>query len=121
MTVYVDDMRRPATVGTVSGNWSHLMSDLPGQDGTAELVAFAQRLGLRPAWIQHPGTPIEHFDLIDSKRRQALRLGAVSIRYGHEGAALTKAKRQGIPFDLDAIRAANGDTEVQPSLFEESR
>lgn len=27
MTVYVDDMRRPATVGRISARWSHLTAD----------------------------------------------------------------------------------------------
>ena len=98
MTIYVDDMQRRARVGRLDGVWSHLMSDLPGEDGTAELVAFARRLGLNPAWIQHRGRPIEHFDVTEPKRQQALRLGATPIHYGAEGARLTMAKREGVPF-----------------------
>lgn len=105
MTVYVDDMKRRAQVGRLNAVWSHLMSDLPGQDGTDELIAFARRLGLNPAWIQHEGKPIEHFDLTEPKRQQAIRLGAVSIKYGHEGGAITWAKIRGEQFDLEAFRA----------------
>lgn len=76
MTVYVDDMRRPARVGPVTSLWSHLLAD-----STAELNEFAARLGLRAAWIQHAGRRTEHYDLTDDKRDEALRLGAVSISY----------------------------------------
>lgn len=99
MTVYIDDMQREATVGTTTGVWSHLMADTP-----EELLAFAKKLGLSPRWIQHQGTPLEHFDVTEPKRQKALKLGAVPIKYGHEGAALTKAKRDGVPFDLFAHR-----------------
>ena len=104
MTVYVDDMRLPARVGRVEGRWSHLVSDLPGADGTAELVGFAQRLGVDPRWLQHPGEPTEHFDLTDPLRARALALGAVPIAYVEAG-HLARAKRRGRPFDLVGLRA----------------
>lgn len=51
MTGYVDDMSLRATVPngsrTLRGMWSHLMAD-----STEELIEFAHRFGLRPAWIQ---------------------------------------------------------------------
>ena len=99
MGVYVDDMQRRARVGRLNAVWSHLMADTHD-----ELVAFARQLGLNPRWIQHEGKPLEHFDLTEPKRQQALHLGAIPIRYGHEGAALTRAKREGRPFDLAAAR-----------------
>jgi hypothetical protein len=77
MTVYVDDMLMEATVGRLTSRWSHMMAD-----STDELVAFAKRLGLRPAWIQHPGTWEEHFDLTEGKRLQAIGLGAMAIECG---------------------------------------
>lgn len=107
MTIYVDDALIPATVGRLRSRWSHLMSDLPGAEGTAELVAFASRLGQRRAWIQYEGTWKEHFDLTEPKRWQAIGLGAVQIRYGHEGAALGRARRAGERFDLEAFRASH--------------
>lgn len=112
MTVYVDDMCRPARVGRLNAVWSHLMADT-----TDELLTFAHQLGLNPRWIQNPGTPLEHFDITEPKRQQALRLGAVPIRYGAEGAGLTLAKREGRPFDLDAHRAhlADRGTPHQPT------
>lgn len=110
MTVYIDDMRLPASVGAIEGRWSHLMTDGP----TEELVAFAARLGMRRAWIQYEGTVKEHFDLTDNKRTLAIRLGAVPITYGAEGVALMKAKRAGERFDLAAYRAA---ADGQDALF----
>lgn len=104
MTVYIDDMQRPARVGRLNAVWSHLMADT-----TDELVTFARTLGLNPRWIQRAGTPLEHFDVTEPKRQQALRLGAVPIRYGHEGAGLTRAKREGRPFDLSEHRALLAD------------
>lgn len=79
MTVYVDDMRMQATVPNgnrkVSGRWSHLMADTE-----EELIDFAvNKLGMNPKWIQHPGQPDVHFDVVESRRQQALKLGAVSL------------------------------------------
>lgn len=108
MTLYVDNAYIEASVPngsrTVTSKWCHLMSDLPGAQGTRELIAFAVSIGLRPSWIQKKGTPLEHFDLTTGVRWKAVRAGAVEIGYGHEGAALTQAKRTGAVFDLDAVR-----------------
>ncbi len=46
----------------------HLMAD-----STAELLAFGERLGLRPAWIQHRGTYREHFDVMGKAMIKAAR------------------------------------------------
>lgn len=51
---------------------AHLMAS-----STAELLEFAARLGLRAEWIQHPGEPKEHFDLMgQAKCDAAIVLGA---------------------------------------------
>lgn len=77
MTVYVDDMRRRAHVGRGRpGVWSHLFADT-----SAELKDFARQLSLRPDWIQHPGTHREHFDVTETVRGLAVRLGAMEISY----------------------------------------
>lgn len=103
MTVYVDDALIEASVRsgnrTITSRWSHLMADT-----TEELLAFGAQLGMRRRWLQHPGTALEHFDLTEAKRRRALALGATPIGYGHEGAGLTRAKREGHTFDLAAHR-----------------
>lgn len=84
MTVYVDEghdwpegMIAPAArrFGT---NWAHMTTD-----GTAdELHAFAVRLGLRRSWcsdITQPDVDVLHYDLVPSKRRLAIRHGAVPL------------------------------------------
>ncbi|WP_036376663.1 DUF4031 domain-containing protein [Mycolicibacterium austroafricanum] len=76
MPVYVDDMQRPAQVGRLNAVWSHLLADTD-----EELHAFAAQLGLRRVWFQKPGTPIAHYDVTESKRQLALRLGAIPIGY----------------------------------------
>lgn len=46
-------------------------------DSQEELIAMAKRIGVNPKWIQHKGTPKEHFDICMSKR-------ALAIEYGTE-------------------------------------
>jgi hypothetical protein len=87
VTVYVDNVRIPATVGRHTSEWCHLVAD-----STAELEAFARRLGLRSSWIQHPGTWSEHYDLTAGKRRHAVALGAVEITIVEAGERL-RARR----------------------------
>ena len=100
MTVYVDNMQRRAKVGRLTAVWSHLMADT-----SDELHEFAARLGMRRAWVQHPGKPLEHYDLTEPKRQMALRLGAAPIEYGREGGMLTLSKARGQAFDLEGLRA----------------
>jgi Protein of unknown function (DUF4031) len=74
MAVWVDDMRRPATLGPVTSEWSHLMAD-----STDELVAFAGTLGLEARWVQYPGTWKEHFDVSEETRLRAVASGAEEV------------------------------------------
>ncbi|MGI8715634.1 MAG: DUF4031 domain-containing protein [Solirubrobacteraceae bacterium] len=75
MSVYVDD-------GFVDGAWGvwagggHLQADT-----LEELHAMAAQLGLRRTWFQSkPGKPWhDHYDLTQSKREQAIRLGAIAV------------------------------------------
>lgn len=89
MTVYVDDVRIPARVGRFEAKWSHLTADTRG-----ELHAFATRLGLKRSYFQDPmvngkpkATPgtlhaeMWHYDVTESKRLQAIRLGAVAVSW----------------------------------------
>jgi hypothetical protein len=98
MTVYVDNYRRPATVGRIRGRWSHLTADTP-----EELHAFAARLGQRPEWFQarckHAACPTRdgvcahfHYDVVDARRAKAIELGAKSIDLREMG-ALISARR----------------------------
>lgn len=58
---------------------SHCSSTLPGDEGTAELLAFGRRIGLREAWLQNRGTETEHFDLFDGAIDRAVRAGSREI------------------------------------------
>ena len=92
MSVYVDDMRRRATLGRFPANWSHMFAD-----SSDELAAFAARLGLKPQWLQHAGTHREHYDVTDTVRKQALAAGAVSITYPRGTAELLDRRRRAAP------------------------
>lgn len=70
MAVYVDDMKAP---------WgrmimSHMIADTP-----EELREMADRIGVPIKWIEREGTAREHLDVCQSKRRKAVRLGAIEI------------------------------------------
>ena len=72
MAVYVDEV-----IWWWRGRrWCHLTAD-----NTAELHAFAARLGLRRAWFQSkPGRPWhDHYDLPVETRARALRMGATPL------------------------------------------
>jgi hypothetical protein len=74
MTVYVDNARIPARVGGFEGRWSHLTADTKD-----ELFVFAAKLGLAPLWLQDKGDGRWHFDVVDTVRERAIRLGAKPI------------------------------------------
>ena len=84
MAVYVDDMNIRAGVPdggrVVRGRWSHLFADTE-----TELRAFAQRIGLSQAWIQHPGQPHVHFDVTGRMRQRALGAGARPVTWRQAG------------------------------------
>ncbi|MBL7259168.1 DUF4031 domain-containing protein [Actinoplanes sp. LDG1-01] len=95
MTVYVDNYRCHATVGRLTGRWSHLTADT-----SDELHTFAARLGLRRAWFQArcrystcpapDGVCVHyHYDVIDSMRTRAIRTGAHPIDIRDLGALIT--------------------------------
>jgi len=91
VTVYVDNMRRHATVGRITANWSHLMADT-----SQELRDFAAQLGLKPEWIQHPGTHREHFDVTDTLRTKALASGARALTYPRGTGDYLNQKRESL-------------------------
>ena len=69
MTVYVDRMRAP--LGRM--RMSHLLAD-----GDGELLAMASRLGLRQ-YVHRSRSGVLHLDVCQSKRAEALKLGAKEI------------------------------------------
>src|SRR4051794_12357897 len=62
-----------------AGRWSHLLAD-----DADELAAFASRLGAHPGRLQSPGTPFEHYNVVEAVRRRAVAAGAVQISYPHD-------------------------------------
>lgn len=81
MTVYVDNMFRRQDVkngrNLVRGTWCHMMADTH-----EELEAMARLIGMRPEWIQYPGTYKEHYDVTKERRALALKNGAVELPIG---------------------------------------
>ena len=69
MSVFVDEAVWPWR-GKL---WCHMSAD-----SMEELHEFANRLGLKRSWFQDAGG-IPHYDLTESKRRQALAMGAVHL------------------------------------------
>lgn len=70
MAVYVDSARLPHR----GMRMSHMIAD-----SRAELLAMAARVGVSARWIQFSGTPKEHFDICEAKRKAALSAGAVAV------------------------------------------
>lgn len=68
MTVFIDSMRAPFGRMVMC----HMFADT-----TEELLAMADRIGVQRRWLQHAGTPKEHFDIALSKRRLAVAAGAI--------------------------------------------
>jgi hypothetical protein len=81
VTIFVDDMRMQARVGSINARWSHLYTD---QDDQTELHEFARKIGLRRAWFQKADCEerapwLCHYDVTDSLRRKAIAAGATPI------------------------------------------
>lgn len=71
MTVYVDPL---TDYGWRLGSSCHLYAD-----SVEELHQFASGIMMRRAWFQISKSGIPHYDLTASKRRMALRQGAVEF------------------------------------------
>lgn len=80
MTVYVDEIRDWTLIAKARGlrhsHWCHLTADTE-----EELHAFAARLGLRRSWFQKKSDRDYrwHYDIVPSKRAQAVRMGAQEV------------------------------------------
>ena len=86
MPVYVDEpiFRRWGS------RWCHLTADTP-----EELHAFAARLGLERSRFQRkPGRPwVDHYDIAEDKRSQAVELGAIEITLKEAGGQLARKRK----------------------------
>lgn len=79
MTVYVDDMFKPARVRnghrSVTGEWCHMQADT-----REELDAMADKIGLRRSWIQYPDDDVKrHYDVTRPRRAAAVAAGAIEL------------------------------------------
>lgn len=74
------------------GKSCHLCSDLPGTEGSAELAAFAARIGMRAEWLQKAGTHHEHYDVFGKRRDAAVAAGAREVNR-NEIVAIWRGKR----------------------------
>lgn len=90
MTVYVDDMEAPYGRMVMC----HMLADT-----TDELLSMADKIGVSRRWLQHSGTPREHFDICKSKRSRALDLGAKEITMRDMG-MLVRSKREAMAQEL---------------------
>ena len=94
LTVYVDDWRQPATVRGRADRWSHLLADDPD-----DLHAMAAALGIprRGYQVHRRSAALNHYDLPESLRGQAIALGAVPVTW-RQMARLTRGwRRAGAP------------------------
>lgn len=70
MSVYVDNAQIPYRRMFMC----HMIADT-----TKELLAMADKIGVKRKWIQYPGTNKEHFDICLCMRAKALKLGAKEV------------------------------------------
>ena len=72
MGVYIDSMNAPYR----GMKMCHMMAD-----STEELLEMADKIGVQRKWLQSKGTPREHFDICQSKKSKALKLGAEEVNW----------------------------------------
>ena len=80
MTVLVDDLVTYPNKPHRYARWCHMASDVQGQAGRDELHALAEKIGMQRSWFQNHSV-FPHYDLVPSKRAEALRHGAVAVDY----------------------------------------
>jgi hypothetical protein len=83
MSVYVDDFRSQYR-GMVM---CHMLADT-----SAELDAMADKIGVQRKWKQRAGTFHEHYDICLTKRKIAVKNGAIEVD-SRELVRIIKAKR----------------------------
>lgn len=73
MSVYVDDFD---VVGMRVGRMimCHMIAD-----SSDELLEMADKIGVQRKWIQDYGTQREHFDICKSKKKLAIKHGAIEL------------------------------------------
>jgi hypothetical protein len=94
MAVYIDNMYETGLGDFGRMKMSHMIADT-----TDELVAMAKRIGVKPKWIQYPGTYNEHFDVCLSMRCRAVCFGAIEIHW-RDYARMVHERMEGKPMTL---------------------
>ncbi|WP_420032290.1 DUF4031 domain-containing protein [Streptomyces sp. cg28] len=95
MSVYVDDIQDWTRIAKMRGlrytHWCHLTADTE-----EELHEFAAHLGLKRAWFQKKSDRDYrwHYDLVPSKRAQAVRRGAVEVDRRFIGQLMIRRQRE---------------------------
>ncbi len=85
MTVKVDNMRAPFRRMIMC----HMMAD-----SDEELLDMADKIGVQRKWHQYPGTTRSHFDICLSKRKLAVRAGAVEVSHMALGRIMLNRRRR---------------------------
>jgi hypothetical protein len=89
MSVYVDSMK---------AKFGRMIMCHMNADTTDELLAMADRIGVKRRWLQKAGTYYEHFDICMAKRAQAVKCGAVEIDLRQAGQLLRRKRAEaGLP------------------------
>jgi SAM-dependent methyltransferase len=70
----------------------HVVSDLPGRQGSEELRTFVRGCGMRPEWVQYRGSYREHFDA-HGPLVECLRVRGARLVSNHELGLLLRTKR----------------------------
>ncbi|MBY0262725.1 MAG: DUF4031 domain-containing protein [Phycisphaerales bacterium] len=116
MAVYVDPMtdRLP----TPGFNWPR--SCRLFADSTAELLAFAEKIGLRRGWVVATRPELVHFLITGAKRAAAVEMGAQEVEF-HFVDDFIESRRAGISVRAEretaVPHAERGGTQVQGGLF----
>ncbi len=90
MSVYVDDTRAPGPWFSHQAYWSRLSAD-----SRAELHAFAERIGLFRSWFDDQPRGRWHYPVTDSRRRDALFVGARRVTAAELDAIFARRARGG--------------------------
>jgi hypothetical protein len=110
VAVYVDELftmqsknAQAFRVGTRTGHkWCHMFA----WPDDAELHVLAQRIGLKPEWVDRSRDGTIHYDLTPKKRAAAIRAGAALGRgsrgdLGHAARPTTKGQQMTTTYDND--------------------
>ncbi len=91
MTIYVDELKD--NLWKLRGRYvknCHMFSDI----SIKELLEFAEKIGMKKNWIQKSRTGFIHFDLVESRRKRAIEMGAKEITNYEMGKILLEHRRK---------------------------